>query len=74
MRQALLHPTGKPEASNGPLSGVGPISKTEPSYPKSQWNMFRHTVGPEINGAVGNMTPFVVVNTHGQIIAINEGD
>ncbi len=31
-------------------------------------------MGSTFNGAVSNMAPFVVVNTHGQIIAVDEGD
>ena len=32
------------------------------------------TTRTKVNGAAGNVTALVVVNTHGQVVAIDEGD
>ena len=69
--QALLHPTGNPVESNGPLSCAGPVdNKVERQATRDFIGGL--TVRAKVNRTLGDAAAYVIGDPHRQVIAIHE--
>ena len=70
--QALLHPTGNPVESYGPLSGAGPRVSSKVERKAMRNFIGRLTVRAKVDIAQWNAATFVIVDAHRQVVAIHE--
>lgn len=69
---ALLHPTGKPVESKGPMRGAGP--KYRINHFRSRGDKSARTVWAEIDWAVSDTAIDSVRDSEGQVVSIDEGN